>query len=127
MKRKQDIRELTKAEEEIMHKLWFLKKAFIKDILEELPEPKPAYNTVSTIVRILETKGFVGHETFGNSHRYYPLIDKDSYKGFATKKLIVSYFDNSAKSMLSFFLEKEKLDVKEVDEILNMIEKAKKT
>jgi predicted transcriptional regulator len=126
MNKKLEIRELTKAEEEIMHKLWFLKKAFVKDILEELPEPKPAYNTVSTIVRILENKGFVDHESFGNSHRYYPLIDKDRYKSFAAKKLISSYFDNSAQNMLSFFLEKEKLDVKEVDEMLKMIEKAKK-
>lgn len=126
MKKKLEIKELTKAEEEIMHKLWFLQKAFIRDILEELPEPKPAYNTVSTIVRILETKGFVSHESFGNSHRYYPLIDKDTYKSFATKKLISSYFDNSAHNMLSFFLEKEKLDINEVDEILKMIEQAKK-
>lgn len=126
MKEQLEIRELTKAEEEIMQKLWSLKKAFVKDILEELPEPKPAYNTVSTIVRILETKGFVGHESFGNSHRYYPLIDKDRYKSFAAKKLISSYFDNSAQNMLSFFLEKEKLDIKEVDEIFKMIEKAKR-
>jgi predicted transcriptional regulator len=126
MNNKQEIRELTKAEEEIMHKLWCLEKAFVKDILQELPEPKPAYNTVSTIVRILETKGFVAHESFGNSHRYYPLIDKDSYKSFATRKLISSYFDNSAQNMLSFFLEKEKLDIQEVDEILKIIEKAKR-
>lgn len=126
MNNKQEIRELTKAEEEIMHKLWYLEKAFVKNILEELPEPKPAYNTVSTIIRILETKGFVSHESFGNSHRYYPLIDKDSYKSFATRKLISSYFDNSAQNMLSFFLEKEKLDIQEVDEILKIIEKAKR-
>jgi|SRR5690606_10287 len=126
MKNKLEIKELTKAEEEIMQNLWFLQKAFIKDILEKLPEPRPAYNTVSTIVRILETKGFVSHESLGNSHRYYPLIDKDTYKSFATKKLISSYFDNSAQNMLSFFLEKEKLDINEVDEILKIIEQAKK-
>lgn len=126
MKKKLEIRELTKAEEEIMQKLWTLKKAFVKDILQEFPEPKPAYNTVSTIVRILETKGFIGHESLGNSHQYYPLINRDSYKSFATRKLMSSYFDNSAHNMLSFFLEKEKLDVTEVDEILKMIEKAKK-
>lgn len=126
MDNKTEIRELTKAEEEIMQKLWVLKKAFVKDIIRELPEPKPAYNTVSTIVRILETKGFIGHESFGNSHRYYPLVGRDSYKTFATKKLMSSYFDNSAQNMLSFFLEKEKLNVTEVDEILKMIEKAKR-
>lgn len=126
MKKHLEIKELTKAEEEIMQKLWLLERAFIKDILEQLPTPKPAYNTVSTIVRILETKGFVGHETFGNSHRYYPLVSKDRYKSFATKKLVSSYFDDSAQKMLSFFLEKQKLDIQEVNEILEMIERAKK-
>lgn len=126
MKEEKGIRELTKAEEEIMQHLWLLKKAFVKDILQELPEPKPAYNTVSTIVRILETKGFIGHESFGNSHQYFPLIDRDSYKRFATRKLMSSYFENSAHNMLSFFLEREKLDVQEVDEILKVIEKARK-
>lgn len=121
-----EIKELTRAEEEIMQKLWVLKKAFVKDIIKELPEPKPAYNTVSTIVRILETKGFVAHESFGKSHRYYPLVLKDAYKNFASSKLISSYFDNSAQNMLSFFLKKEKLDIKEMDEILKIIEDAKK-
>jgi len=126
MNNKKKIRELTKAEEEIMQQLWILKKAFVKEVIDKLPEPKPAYNTVSTVIRILETKGFVDHESFGKSHQYFPLIEKEEYKDFATGKLISSYFDNSAKSMLSFFLEKEKLDIKEVDEILKVIEKAKK-
>ena len=120
------IKELTRAEEEIMQKLWVLEKAFVKDIIKELPEPKPAYNTVSTIIRILETKGFVDHESFGKSHRYYPLVSRDAYKNFASSKLISSYFDNSAQNMLSFFLKKEKLDIKEMDEILKIIEDAKK-
>lgn len=123
---KQEIRELTKAEEEIMQQLWDLEKAFVKDILERFPEPKPAYNTVSTVIRILETKGFVAHESFGKSHQYYPLIGKEEYKKFAAGKLMSSYFDNSARNMLSFFLEKEKLDLKEVDDIMNIIENAKK-
>jgi len=126
MNKKKEIRELTKAEEEIMQQLWTLKKAFVKEVIDELPEPKPAYNTVSTVIRILETKGFVAHESFGKSHRYYSIIDREEYKSFATGKLMSSYFDNSAQSMLSFFLEKEKLDIKEVDEILKIIEKAKK-
>ena len=123
---KKEIRELTKAEEEIMQLLWDLEKAFVKDILERFPEPKPAYNTVSTVIRILENKGFVAHESFGKSHQYYPLIEKEEYKKFAAGKLMSSYFDNSAKNMLSFFLEKEKLDIKEVNDILNIIETAKK-
>ena len=121
-----EIRELTKAEEEIMQQLWDLEKAFVKDILERFPEPRPAYNTVSTVIRILENKGFVGHESFGKSHQYFPIIGKEEYKKFAASKLMSSYFDNSARNMLSFFLEKEKLDIKEVNDILNIIEKAKK-
>lgn len=126
MKEQLEIKELTKAEEEIMQKLWMLGNAFVKDILAELPEPKPAYNTVSTIVRILETKGFVSYETFGKSHRYFPLVNKEEYKTFATGKLMSGYFENSAQNMLSFFLKKEKLDMKEVDEMMKMIEAAKK-
>lgn len=121
-----EIRELTKAEEEIMQKLWTLGKAFVKDIIEELPEPKPAYNTVSTIIRILESKGFVAHESFGKSHQYYPLIDRDTYKGFATKKLVSSYFEDSPQNMLSFFLENKEMDTKELDQIMKILEKAKK-
>ncbi|WP_118196380.1 BlaI/MecI/CopY family transcriptional regulator [Albibacterium indicum] len=121
-----DIRELTKAEEEVMQKLWTLEKAFVKDIIRELPEPKPAYNTVSTIIRILENKGFVGHESFGKSHQYYPLIDRDTYKSFATKKLVSSYFDDSAQNMLSFFLDNKQIDTKELDEIMKILEQAKK-
>ena len=74
------MKELTKAEEQIMQILWDLKKGFVKDILERLPDPKPAYNTVSTIVRILQEKGFVGHETFGKSHCYFPMLDKEDRK-----------------------------------------------
>lgn len=121
------MKELTRAEEEIMQKLWKLKKAFVKDIIQELPEPKPAYNTVSTIVRILEGKGFVGHESFGKSHRYYPLVSLDAYREFATDKLVSSYFNNSERSVLSFFLERQSLEIKDVDEIMHWIEKARKT
>lgn len=119
------MRELTKAEEEIMQKLWTLEKAFVKDIIEELPTPKPAYNTVSTIIRILENKGFIGHKSFGKSHQYYPLITRDAYKNFATEKLVSSYFDNSAQNMLSFFLKNKQIDMKELDEIMKILEQAK--
>lgn len=120
-----EIKELTRAEEQIIQVLWKLEKAFVKDIMEELPEPKPAYNTVSTIVRILETKGFVGHEVFGKSHRYLPLISKEEYKTFATEKLLNSYFGNSVESMFSFFVKEKKIDLKEADEILKLIGKMK--
>ena len=119
------MKELTRAEEQLMQVLWQLKKAYVKDIIDQLPEPKPAYNTVSTFIRILETKGFVGHTAFGKSHEYHPLISKEQYQNFATDKLLNGYFDNSVKRMFSFFVQKEKIDMKEADVILKLIEKLK--
>ena len=120
-----ELKELTKAEEQIMQALWDRDGGFVKEIIDMLPEPKPAYNTVSTIIRILETKGFVDHESFGKSHRYFPKIQKEEYKKLITGKLLQGYFENSARSMLSFFLEENKLDVKDMDEILKLIQKHK--
>jgi len=108
-----------------MQVLWQLKTGYVKDVIEQLPEPKPAYNTVSTFIRILETKGFIGHIAHGKSHEYYPLISKDEYQSFATEKLLSGYFDNSVKRMFSFFVKKEKIDLKEADEIMKLIEKLK--
>ena len=119
------IKELTRAEEQLMQILWQLKKGFVKDVMEVLPEPKPAYNTVSTIIRILETKGFVGHTTYGKSHEYHPVISKEEYQNFATDKLMTGYFNNSVKSMFSYFVNKEKIDLKEADEIMKLIEDLK--
>ena len=100
-------------------------RGFVKEIIDRLPEPKPAYNTVSTIVRILETKGFVRHESFGKSHQYLPKISKEEYKKGITGKLLTNYFDNSPKRMLSYFLEENRLDIKELDDILSIIERNK--
>lgn len=118
------MKELTKAEEQIMQVLWELKYAFVKEILEQLPMPKPAYNTVSTIVRILQEKGFVGHETYGKSHRYYPLIDKDVYTKKYLKNFLGNYFENSFSRMVSFFAKEEKIDLKELEEILERARQA---
>ena len=120
-----EIKELTRAEEQIMQVLWQLKKGFVKDVIDILPEPKPAYNTVSTIIRILETKGFIDHAAFGKSHQYHPIISREQYQNFATDKLLNGYFDNSVKRMFSFFVQKEKIDLKEADEIMKLIEKLK--
>ena len=120
-----EIKDLTRAEEQVIQVLWELEKAFVREIIDELPEPKPAYNTVSTIIRILETKGFVSHEAFGKSHRYFPLISKEDYKSFATGKLLNNYIGNSVESMFSFLVKEEKIDLKEADEILKLIEKLK--
>lgn len=116
------MKELTKAEDQIMQVLWELKKAFVKDIIEELPEPKPAYNTVSTIVRILEKKEFVGHEAFGKTFRYYPLITKKEYSKFYLKSFVGSYFSDSYKQMVSFFTKEESLSLKEMEEMKELIE-----
>ncbi len=120
-----EIKDLTKAEEQIMQILWQMEKGFVKDVIDHIPEPKPAYNTVSTIIRILETKGFIGHEAFGKAHQYHPLISKEDYKRHATEKLLGNYFENSVESMFSFFVKEEKVDLSDVDEILKMIQKLK--
>jgi len=119
-------KELTRAEEQIMQVLWQIEKGFVKDILDFLPEPKPAYNTVSTIVRILQEKGFVSHKAYGKSHEYFPVVSKEQYSTFATEKLVEGYFENSFSSLFSFFSKKGKIDVKEADEILNLINSMKK-
>ncbi|UBM60072.1 BlaI/MecI/CopY family transcriptional regulator [Marinilongibacter aquaticus] len=120
-----EMRELTKAEEEIMQVLWGLEKAFVKNVIAELPDPKPAYNTVSTIIRILEQKGFVDHEAYGKSYAYFPLISKDQYRKFASSKLMSGYFEGSVGQLVSFFVEQEKIDLNEADEILQMLENLK--
>ena len=116
---------LTKAEEEIMQILWKVERGFVKDILEQFAEPKPAYNTVSTFIRILESKGFVSFIAFGKSHQYFPVVSKDEYKKAETEKLLAGYFENSVESLFSFFMEKQKIDLRQADEILKMIEKMK--
>lgn len=116
------MKELTKAEEQIMHELWRLKKGFVHDVLERLPEPKPAYNTVSTIIRILERKGFVGHNAYGKSHEYYPLIDKREYRRLLAKGLLSNYFSNSVHSMVSFFSHEKNLSLEELEELKSVIE-----
>jgi BlaI family transcriptional regulator, penicillinase repressor len=120
-----EIRELTRAEEEIMQVLWDLEKAFVKDVIEQLPEPKPAYNTVSTIIRILETKGFIEHNAYGKTHEYFPSVSKEDYRKFITGKLMGGYFQNSVEEMMSFFVNEKQIDLKEADEILKMIEAMK--
>lgn len=120
------LKELTKAEEEIMHYLWQLETASVKDILAVIKEPKPAVNTVSTIVRILEQKGFVGHKSQGRGYQYFPLITKTEYQSFSVNKLMHSYFGGSLSKLVSFFVEKENLNTKELDDILKVIEQNRK-
>lgn len=116
------MKELTKAEEQVMQILWNLQKGFIKDILEEFEEPKPAYTTVSTIVRILETKGFVAHESFGKTHQYFPIVDREEYKAFLTGGLLKDYFNGSVSNLVSHFSKRDKLSAADLDVLLKIID-----
>ena len=117
------MKQLTKAEEEIMQILWQLKEANVATIIEEMPEPKPAYNTVSTIVRILENKEFVDHRKKGKGYIYFPVVVKDTYSDQSMTKLINNYFNGSFKSMVSFFMKKNEMDTKDLEAILKEINK----
>jgi BlaI family penicillinase repressor len=119
------IKELTKAEEQVMQLLWQLKEAIVKDIIGRMPEPKPAYNTVSTVVRVLEGKGFIDHKAYGNSHVYFPLISEAQYKKFTFDKMMSNYFSNSYESLVSFIANDKKLDIQQLDELTKLIENLK--
>lgn len=121
------MKELTKAEEEIMQILWDHQEANVASIVEEFPEPKPAYNTVSTIVRILEGKGFVGYRKVGRGHIYFPLIPKAEYSNQTLTKLMDGYFKGSFKNMVSFFVKENDINVQELEAILNEINKEDKS
>ncbi|MFD2285728.1 BlaI/MecI/CopY family transcriptional regulator [Pedobacter petrophilus] len=114
--------ELTKTEERIMQVLWRLQKAFVKDIIDELDdEPKPPYNTISSIVRLLEKKGYVNYKAYGKTYEYFPAITKDQYTKTTFSKLFSGYFDNSPASLLSFMVKEEKLSEKDIEEIKKII------
>jgi predicted transcriptional regulator len=125
------MKELTRAEEQIMQILWKIGKGFVHDILAQLPQPRPAYNTVSTIVRILEKKGFVEHTAYGKSHEYYPLVTKREYTRTFLKHFTKNYFSGSYKELVSFFTDNERMDIKDLEEIRKMmadeIQKQKKS
>jgi predicted transcriptional regulator len=115
--------ELTPAELEIMQILWDRESAFVNDILAVLPDPKPAYNTVSTIVRILEQKGYLAHKAYGRSHEYYPIIDRESYTKDFMVNVLNNFFGGSASRMVSFLSSNESISLEETDEILKLLQK----
>ncbi|MEO1051714.1 MAG: BlaI/MecI/CopY family transcriptional regulator [Bacteroidota bacterium] len=117
---------LTKTEERVMHILWRIKKGFVRDVLDQLPEPKPPYNTISSVIRVLEQKGFVGHKAYGKTHEYFPKVTKLAYKKFAFKNMISDYFDGSVENVVSFMVKEQDLDQSEIDEIKEIIEQHKK-
>ncbi|MDX1629227.1 MAG: BlaI/MecI/CopY family transcriptional regulator [Fulvivirga sp.] len=115
------MKELTKAEEQVMQILWQIKKGFVRDIIAKMPEPKPAYNTVSTIVRILEQKGFVKHKAYGKSHEYFPAVSKDKYQKFFLNNFLTGYFSGSFERMVSFFAKENDLDINDVEELMKHV------
>lgn len=119
---KKNIRELTKAEDQIMQILWQLKTGFVKDIIDKLPSPKPAYNTVSTIVRILEKKGFVSFKAYGKTHEYFPIINKDEYSNYYLKSFMNRYFKGSFQDLVSFFAKENNMNITEMEEMMKRIE-----
>ena len=120
------MKELTKAEEQVMQILWDIEKGFVKDMLDHFPHPKPAYNTVSTIIRILEKKGFVRYTAYGKTHEYYPAVKKEEYQSFTLKNLISNYFGGSFEKLVSFFASKNDLDVNQMEELLKNIKNDQK-
>ncbi|WP_295652935.1 BlaI/MecI/CopY family transcriptional regulator [uncultured Mucilaginibacter sp.] len=119
------IKELTRAEEQVMRILWQLNEAIVKDVLEQMPEPKPAYNTVSTVIRVLETKGFIDHKAYGNSYVYFPTVSEENYKKFAFDKIMNNYFSNSYQSLVSFLVTEKNLSINELEEITKLAQKLK--
>lgn len=116
-----ETKELTRAELEIMQILWNIERGFVNNILEAMPEPKPAYNTVSTIVRILEKKGFVAHKSFGKSHEYYTVVDRQSYTRGFMSNVLNNFFGGSVGNMVSFLSHEKGISVSEADEIIKML------
>ncbi|MDJ1481369.1 BlaI/MecI/CopY family transcriptional regulator [Cytophagaceae bacterium YF14B1] len=114
---------LTAKEEEVMQVVWQAGKGFVKDFMPLIPEPKPHYNTLSTIIRNLEEKGYISHKEYGGSYEYYPVVTKEEYRQAFIGKVIANYFDNSYKSLVSFFARQDKISAEELKEIVEMIQK----
>lgn len=116
--------ELTKTEERIMHIIWDLGRCFVKDIIEKIEEePKPPYNTISSVVRILDKKGYVGFKAYGKTYEYFPLISKEDYGQFSFKKVFANYFNSSAESLLSFMVKDDALSETEIEKLRKLIDK----
>ena len=115
--------QLTKAEEQVMQILWTLGEGLVKDIRDKFGDPKPARNTVSTVIRVLEKKGFVGHKSYGNVHLYYPLVTREDYSRSQLFGLMESYFGNSFPAMASFFVKEKDLSVEDLEELMDETKK----
>lgn len=111
--------QLTRKEEKVMRALWKLQKAFVKEIMEEMNATSLPYNTVSSIVRKLESQGLIGHDAFGKTHRYFPILQEQQYKKKSIKEVLDHYFGGSPAQLLSYFVEEEALSPEELEELLS--------
>jgi len=119
---KEAMKKLTHAEEEVMQILWNLEKGFVKDVIDRMPEPKPAYNTVSTVIRVLEKKEFISHRQYGNTHEYYPVVQRDEYAKVHFNGYLANYFNNSFPKMAAFFARENNLSMLELEEVMRLTE-----
>jgi BlaI family transcriptional regulator, penicillinase repressor len=115
------MKKFTRKEEEVMKILWKLEKAFVKDIIEEYDDPKPHYNTISSLVRLLQDKGIIGFKQYGNTYEYFPLVTKEEYRKTFMKQVVNDYFDNSYKSAVAFFVKEKGLSSTELEELIKLI------
>lgn len=120
------IKELTKAELQVMQILWGKEKAFVNEIREAMPEPRPAYNTISTVLRVLVEKEFVSYQSFGKTYQYYPIVEREDYMERYMNNVVNNFFSGSVKAVVSFFAKKEKLSSEEIDEIIDLLNENKK-
>lgn len=116
------MKEITKAQEEILRTLWEVGEGVVTDVIEKLPEPKPAYNTVSTVIKVLEKKGYVSHKVYGKTHVYYPIISKEEYARNTIKSTFNELFNNSLNQVVSFFVKEDKVSLNELEELKKFIE-----
>ena len=114
--------ELTKAEEQVMQILWKIERGFVKDVIEHLDNPKPAYNTISTIIRILEKKGFVAHKAYGKTYEYFPIVSKKDYTKSFFGSFLQKYFSNSFQQLVSFFSNEDDLSLEEMEKIRRLLD-----
>ena len=112
---------LTKTEEKVMQILWDLKRGFVKDVIDRMGEPQPPYNTISSLIRILEKKGFVNHKAYGKTHEYFPVISKIAYRSFTFKNFIANYFEGSPENVISYMVKEENLGQQEIDKMKELI------
>jgi len=117
------IRDLTKAEEQVMQILWNVNESIVRDLVDQFPDPKPAYNTVSTVLRVLEKKDFVNHKAYGTTYVYFPLVSKKEYSNFQFTNLIKNYFNGSFPKMAAFFAKENNLSIQELEEMMDMAKK----